>query len=612
MRVALAVLIFFFLFGFFFSSKAADRRLRILCYHEIGFSDGTPYALDRKTFVEQISYLRTHGFHFISAEDLLEALNGQKKLPEKPVLLTFDDAYKSFYEFVFPLLKRLEIPAVLGVVVSWIENGPPPGLPYPLMNWEEIREVAQSPWVEVASHSYALHKWVTYTPQGNVFSAVAVSRYLPEEKRYESLGEYLQRIEQDLKKSCILLGKRTGFHPRILVWPYGRFNRLAQKEALKCGFKLSFSLEDPRNDNLESPEYIKLHGLVARRLLPPPNMKDFIQIVEKGTPPDLDQVRGVFLDLDLIYDPDPKITEKNFGRFVERALHLGVNTVFLAGFSDPDGDTVVDGVYFPTSVLPLRADILGWAANRLMVRGIKVFVWMPTLRIRLPDLEQRQRLCVYRKGKCFPGKLSPFVHETKDLLLHLYEDLARRVVFDGIMFEDDATLFDDEDNERAGKKSPVEAKSKVLEDLLGALQEKVRTYRPYAYFGRLYYAGAVFPWGKARFAQDFFQGLEKYDFPALMAYCEMEGVKSCRSWLADLTKRLALYRVEEKTLIVFQSFDWRSKRCLSTFKLWKRFRFLQALGIRHIAYYPDDLFADCPQENVIRLIVSTKSFPEKP
>lgn len=606
MRVTLAVLVFLSFYAFSLPSQASDRRLRILCYHEIGISDGTPYALDRKTFVEQISYLKSHGFHFISAEDLFKALSGKKKLPEKPVLLTFDDAYKSFYEFVFPLLKRLKIPAVLGVVVSWIEKGPPPGFPYPLMNWKEIKEVARSPWVEVASHSYALHRWITYTPQGNVFSAVAVRRYFPEEKRYENLKEYLERVEYDLKKSLTLLWRHTGYRPRILVWPYGRFNRLAQTKALESGFELSFSLEDPRGNNLETIENIKSQGLVARRLLPPPNMKDFIKVVEEGSPPNLDQIRGLFLDLDLIYDPDPRVTEENLGRFIERALQLGVNTVFLAGFSDPDGDTVADGVYFSTSVLPVRADILGWAANRLMVRGIKVFVWMPTLRVLLPDPEKRNKLCVHRGGKCFPGKLSPFVQDTQKILLRLYEDLAQKVVFDGIMFEDDATLFEDEDTDRS--KNSTEIKVKVLENLLDTIKDKVRLYRPYAYFGRLFYAGALFPWGKVRFAQNFSEGLKHYDFPAVMAYCEMEAVKSCKVWLTNLVKRLSFYQGKNKTLIVFQSFDWRSKRCISTFTLWRRFRFIQALGVRNIAYYPDNLFDNCPEANIIRMITSTQTF----
>jgi biofilm PGA synthesis lipoprotein PgaB len=74
------------------------------------------------------------------------------------VLLSFDDAYESFYTRVFPALQLLRVPAVLSVVTSWIEN---PGAQLykqkKLMNWAQIREVSDSGLVTVASHSHDLH-----------------------------------------------------------------------------------------------------------------------------------------------------------------------------------------------------------------------------------------------------------------------------------------------------------------------------------------------------------------------------------------------------------------------------------------------------------------------
>ena len=101
-------------------------------------------------------------------------VQGTAKLPGKAVLLSFDDAYESFYNRVFPALQLLRVPAVLSVVTSWIEN--PRAQLYKqkqLMNWAQIREVSDSGLVTVASHSHALHKLIPANPQGNLEAAGA-------------------------------------------------------------------------------------------------------------------------------------------------------------------------------------------------------------------------------------------------------------------------------------------------------------------------------------------------------------------------------------------------------------------------------------------------------
>ena len=103
------------------------------------------------------------------------------------MLLTFDDAYESFYSRVFPALQLLQVPAVLSVVTSWIEN--PQAQLYKqkqLMNWTQIREVSDSGLVTVASHSHALHKMIPANPQGNVEAAGANLKYVADQRRYET------------------------------------------------------------------------------------------------------------------------------------------------------------------------------------------------------------------------------------------------------------------------------------------------------------------------------------------------------------------------------------------------------------------------------------------
>ena len=188
-------LLLFFILSSHTSALSWDRdRFLVLCYHDIPKNVNlNDYSVDQTSFIDQIEYLSTHGYNFISLNDVIEANRRNKALPEKPVLLTFDDAYLSFYEFVYPVLKLYGYPCLLAVVTDWIDN-PPPEIKEPLMSWDQVREVAKSDLVSIASHTHNLHRGVIYNPQGNE-SWAAVSRiYNPETEVYESEEAYRKRI----------------------------------------------------------------------------------------------------------------------------------------------------------------------------------------------------------------------------------------------------------------------------------------------------------------------------------------------------------------------------------------------------------------------------------
>ncbi|MEJ2672934.1 MAG: polysaccharide deacetylase family protein [Deltaproteobacteria bacterium] len=150
------------------SAPAASNFL-VLTYHDITKRSIASDDLYPQTFIRQIEYFRTHGYVFVSPREILAASRVTGRLPDKAVLLTFDDAYESFYTRVFPVLQLLKVPAVLSVVTSWIEN--PAAQIYKkkkLMNWAQIRDVSDSGLVTVASHSNALHKLIPANPQGNL------------------------------------------------------------------------------------------------------------------------------------------------------------------------------------------------------------------------------------------------------------------------------------------------------------------------------------------------------------------------------------------------------------------------------------------------------------
>lgn len=90
-----------------------QRQLRVLAYHHIP---------DQEVFRKQAEYLKGH-YNIIGIDDLREHLFKKKPLPEYPLLLTFDDGYIDNLQNGFPVLKKLNLPAVIFIVTAYINTG---------------------------------------------------------------------------------------------------------------------------------------------------------------------------------------------------------------------------------------------------------------------------------------------------------------------------------------------------------------------------------------------------------------------------------------------------------------------------------------------------------
>lgn len=87
-----------------------------------GYQDQLPLPLynDLADFTQQLHYLKDEGYHFLTLAAVKAFYRGEKTLPKKAVLLTFDDCYQSQLKYAYPLLKELDIPAVMFVPTGWV------------------------------------------------------------------------------------------------------------------------------------------------------------------------------------------------------------------------------------------------------------------------------------------------------------------------------------------------------------------------------------------------------------------------------------------------------------------------------------------------------------
>lgn len=106
----------------------------------------------------QMNYLRDHGYHPITMQELYDYVTKGAPLPEKPVCITFDDGYLDSYTIVYPMMKEYGFPWTLFLITDDV------GKPYNRMTWDQLREMANSHTVTIASHTLShpkLHNLAT-------------------------------------------------------------------------------------------------------------------------------------------------------------------------------------------------------------------------------------------------------------------------------------------------------------------------------------------------------------------------------------------------------------------------------------------------------------------
>ena len=375
------------------AAAAPRAEVTVLSYHEIADEADAlspSYSVTPTNFLRQMDWLRNHGYRFVSLDDVLASREGRRPLPEKAVLVTFDDAYRSIHLHAWPVLRMFGIPAVVNVVGSWLEAKDTidfDGRPRPraaVIDWKALREMVDSGLVEVGSHSWDLHRGIVGNPQGNLQPAGTTRRWLADEKQYESEVTYRRRVQADLERNSDLIRRRVGRAPRVIAWPYGRYNAVTRDVALGLGMKVGLTLDDGANSR-ETPLYALRRLLMERSM----SLVDFARELGAREQDLSDQDRPqviAHVDLDYVHDADPAQQERNLGHLLDRLQKLGVNTVYLQAFSDADGNGSADAVYFPCRRLPMRADLFNRVAWQIRTRTQvrRLYAWMPALGWELP------------------------------------------------------------------------------------------------------------------------------------------------------------------------------------------------------------------------------------
>lgn len=219
------------------SIRSLDRRIPVIMYHDVVKERGKGsvwFDITTKEFEEQLAFFQEVGAEPISIQQLYLHLTKGEPVPEKAIVLTFDDNYQGFYDNAYPLLKQYNYPAAMFVHTDYVGQK---ASDHPKMDWETLKELDAEGLVTIGSH--------TLSHPDDI-------RTIPPEKQ-----------EREFRESKAILEERLGHEIPFFAYPNGHNDQATQDLARQVGYKMAFTIRNGLAE--ESPNIVAVNRYIHTR-----------------------------------------------------------------------------------------------------------------------------------------------------------------------------------------------------------------------------------------------------------------------------------------------------------------------------------------------------------
>ncbi len=259
LRLLVFILTIAILFGIFHAGsyiccvaqqKNSDYELPIIMYHHI-LKDSKKHGkfiISPDELEQDLKFLKKEGYTAILPRDLIAYQEQGTPLPEKCVMLTFDDGHLSYLEYAVPLLEKYKMKALVSVVGSYTNDyteHPDKAVAYAYLDWNDITSLSKSSHTEIGNHTYDLHK-------------VSGGRQGCAKMQGESTEHHRRIFTEDATKMRNLIYTYTNSHADCFTYPFGFMCRETEAEIKKLGFKMSLSCTEGVNKISQNSSLFKL------------------------------------------------------------------------------------------------------------------------------------------------------------------------------------------------------------------------------------------------------------------------------------------------------------------------------------------------------------------
>lgn len=218
------------------AGKPKSVFLPAVMYHHI-LEDGHllgDYVITPGQLESDMQYLREQGYTAVLPREAAAWVRGEGDLPEKPVLITFDDGNRSAAVYAAPILERHGMRGTLAVIGIHSEKYSLSGddnVAYAHASWDELKALEECGIFEIANHTYNMHE--EQTPRRGTLRNPG-----------EPLEDYRAALRDDLSTCQQLLEAATGRIPTTFVYPYGFIDEAADDVIRDLEFSATLGVEE--------------------------------------------------------------------------------------------------------------------------------------------------------------------------------------------------------------------------------------------------------------------------------------------------------------------------------------------------------------------------------
>jgi len=206
----------------------------IFCYHQLVDKIRTPWTQITPTaFEAQMKELKDKGITVISMQDLLAWKRGEKNIPPRCAVITFDDGWKSQYEVAWPIMKKFNYPFTMFIYTEGVRGGALGG--GGAITWEQLADMRDN-GVDIQAHS-ATHQ--------DLREGHPVTQIEPGAKRARKKltgADYEKWIQNEVVGSKELLEQRLGIKVNCFAVPFGNYNEHVKELARNAGYEAMFTV----------------------------------------------------------------------------------------------------------------------------------------------------------------------------------------------------------------------------------------------------------------------------------------------------------------------------------------------------------------------------------
>ena len=195
------------------NTGTADPPL-ILTYHTVEAVPRSAFSISPARLQAELAMLRAAGYQSISAARFLSWLDGRVPLPQRAVLVTFDDGLASTWRSADPILRALGFRATAFLITGHIDEGP-----YYLSS-DEVRRLSETGRWSFGAHTADGHTYVSTGP-GRLPQAFLVGRrWLRSRDRRETYPEFASRVRTDTQRALTWFAEHQLLRPRLFAYPF--------------------------------------------------------------------------------------------------------------------------------------------------------------------------------------------------------------------------------------------------------------------------------------------------------------------------------------------------------------------------------------------------------